>query len=159
MEDDVIFTVKWELNIMENTPVGDIEMKKIQFNFDKNIKCQIQPEIRISSMEITDATKDTIEIRALATITNPSNIEIDLGSNVKFYLISDQNIKIANLIIENFKLGRENRDVIVKLKYLPDKDSGYKIIDNYLNRRISSLSIKATNKTTSIYPYKKFLKL
>ncbi|RIB09553.1 hypothetical protein C2G38_2044227 [Gigaspora rosea] len=152
MTEEVIFTVKGELNVIAKTPVGEIEMKQIQFNFDKNIKCQIQPGIIINSMEIINATKDAIEIRALATITNPSNIGIYLGSNVEFDLISDQNIKIASMIIENFKLKRENDDIIVKLKYLTDKDSGFKVIENYLNRRSSLLSIKATNNTTSIYP-------
>lgn len=56
------------------------------------------------------------------------------------------------MIIENFKLNRENDDLIVKLKYLPSKDSGFKVIENYLNGRNSLLSIKATNSTTSIYP-------
>ncbi|KAF0525242.1 kinase-like protein [Gigaspora margarita] len=95
MTEEVIFTVKGELNVLAKTPVGDIEMKQIQFNFDKNIKCQIHPGITINSMEIINATKDAIEIRALATITNPLNVGIYLGSNVEFDLISDQNIKIA----------------------------------------------------------------
>ncbi|CAG8589054.1 752_t:CDS:2 [Dentiscutata erythropus] len=115
MAEDVIFTVEGVLNVILKTPIGDIDMKKIQFNFDKNIKCKIQPGIIINSMEIIDATKDAIEIRASATITNPSNIRVDLSSNVEFDLISDQNIKVANMIIENFKLKRGNEDVIVKL--------------------------------------------
>ncbi|CAG8752643.1 16372_t:CDS:1, partial [Racocetra fulgida] len=155
--EDVILTVKGELNVIAKTPVGDIELKNISFNFDKNFKCcHIQSGIIVNSMEIIEATRDTIGIRGVATMTNPSNVEIDLNSNVEFDLISDQNIEIAKMTIENFKLKRGNEDINVKIKYLPDNDRGYKLIENYLNRRSSLLLVKSTNETTSTYLLQKF---
>ncbi|CAG8479798.1 26166_t:CDS:2 [Racocetra persica] len=108
--EDVVLTVKGELNVIAKTPVGNIELKNISFNFDKNFK-------------------------GVATMTNLSNVEIDFNGNVEFDLISDQNINIAKMTIENFKLKRGNEDMNVKINYLPDNDHGYKLIENYLNRR------------------------
>ncbi|KAF0545738.1 conserved hypothetical ustilago-specificprotein [Gigaspora margarita] len=110
--EDVVFTVKGELNVKAKTPVGDINMEKIQFNFDKNFKYQTQPRILIKSMEIVKATRGTIEFKGLATIINSLNFEIELRSNVEFDLLSDQNIKVANMTIENFKLKRKNEDTV-----------------------------------------------
>ncbi|CAG8576995.1 22443_t:CDS:2 [Cetraspora pellucida] len=115
--------------------IGDIQVKKIEFNFDKNIKCHIQPGIMIKSMKIIEATKDVLEFKAIATITNFynfSNIKIDLGINVEFDLISEQNIKIAKITIEDFEMKSENRYTTVRLKYLPNTDNGH-LIGNYLN--------------------------
>ncbi|RIB17761.1 hypothetical protein C2G38_1402078 [Gigaspora rosea] len=159
MAEDVVFTVKGELNLMAKTPVGDIKMEKIQFNFDKNFKYQTQPRILMKSMETVKATRDTIEFKGLATIINPLNVEIELRSNVEFDLLSDQNIKVANMTIENFKLKRKNEDMVVKLKYLPEYDSGHSVIQNYLNRRFSILSIKTNNQTTSVFLLQKFFEV
>ncbi|CAG8621857.1 12916_t:CDS:2, partial [Racocetra persica] len=96
-----------------------------------------------NSMEIIEATRDAIDFKAVATITNVSkfsNIEIDIGSNVEFDLISVQNITIAKITIEDFQINYENKSTIVRLKY----------IESYLNGRDNLLSIKATNMTTSI---------
>ncbi|CAG8514697.1 23533_t:CDS:2 [Cetraspora pellucida] len=56
---------------------------------------------------------------------------------------------MAKTPVDDFKMECESKDIIVSLKYLPNKDDG-DFIKNYLNGVGSLLFIKANNKTTSI---------
>ncbi|CAG8534035.1 22922_t:CDS:2 [Gigaspora margarita] len=160
--EEITLTVKGEANIMAKTPVGNVNIENAKINFEKSFRCRIQSEIKpLDSFDVIGGTREHIKIEAKCTIINPSFINIDLSSNVKFELCFGNNKeKVADIEIKDFKLKQgENKNISVSAQYLPDTrkqlEAGRELIKNYLIGHRNDVIIKGTKDTTSIPLLKK----
>ncbi|CAG8450266.1 9264_t:CDS:2 [Diversispora eburnea] len=159
-DSNVTFTMQGVANSLCTTPVGDIEIKGINFTVKSELKglqgLKAKPTI-LNFLKIIGGTPDYISIELKVSLFNPSNVQISTpSSDISFDLIFQQ-FKVGKVIIPNFKISRgDNPNLLVFAQFSPKTEEEIKVgrvlLNKFLDGNQIDISINGNKNSTNIVP-------
>ncbi|CAG8502640.1 14080_t:CDS:2 [Funneliformis caledonium] len=163
LESSVTVKMKGVANSIAKTPVGDVEIKGIEFEVQSTLAgiqgLKTKPAV-VNSLVVKGGTAENMLIELSVSLFNPSNVKIDMGGDVIFDLLFQEQF-IGKVVMEKFVLERGENNAKVIAQFGPQGEeatkAGRELLNNFMVGKPNTVAIKGSTQSTTIAPLQKAL--